>query len=157
MYDLIFYHNSKTCTDPNCRCRTQRNTSSIPDNATILSVKKTLVWDTPISRTALEAALRTLFLELSRFVLSDGIVLGHLKGVLKTGTSMFSVSVTREDSIDESQNASWTRMETVACSDLTVNLLSILPCELSNDDLDARITAMHTQLACQLSPLPPNS
>ena len=156
MYDLIFSHNSKTCTDPNCRCRTRRNTSSVPDNTTILSVKRALVWDTPISRIALESALRALFLELSQFVLIDGIVLGHLKGVLKTGTSVFSISVTREDSIDESPNTSWASMETVSCSDLTVNLLSIVPCELSDNDLDARITAMHMQLACQ-EPLPPSN
>jgi len=158
MYDLVFLHNSKTCTDPNCRCRTRRRTpSSVPEGATILSVRQQLTWNSPVSRLSLEKALRDLFLELSRHVLTDGIVPGHLKGILKVDSATFFISVTREDSTDESQNEVWENLDAVACAELTVNLLSVLPCELTNEALEDRIRDMHALLTEAVSAASHNS
>lgn len=113
-----------------------RNTS-IPNNATVLSVSQQ--FSGKANRHILTAAFRNLFREISSKALVNGILPGHLKGVIQCGSGFFALSVTREDSVDETVNPQWEAMDFIENFKITVNLLSIFPVDISREELEAAL------------------
>lgn len=109
---------------------------SIPKGATTLSFNRDFEFKEPIPKTMLENDLVELFKLISEYVVVDGIVPGHLKGAVKQNSAFMVLSVTRGNEVNATGNGEWNRLDELRMFTLTVNVLSIFPCQLTVQGLE---------------------
>lgn len=85
-----------------------------PQNSTegtILSVRHH--FSENMKREDAEKKLRSVLRNLSPKAMVDHVILGHFKGAIRCGEAVFMVSMTREDVLDETANATWGKFHTL--------------------------------------------
>lgn len=96
---------------------------------TVLSVY--LKVNSPMEKVRAEKRFRDLFHKVGKFAMIDHVILGHLKGIIQANEAVFSLSMTREDVLDESQNQKWLESSAFENFEITLNLMSLIPVELT--------------------------
>lgn len=119
-----------------------RSRSSVPENATILSVRRN--YSVKKDKNAVADSLKQLFAETAPKVMTCGVVIGHFKGAIQCGEAVYALSVTREDVIDETTNPAWDALKVLENFTVTVNFLSILPCAVTEEELETALEQLQT-------------
>lgn len=88
-----------------------------------------------MKREEAEEKLRSIFRSLSPRAMIDHVILGHLKGAIRYNEAVFAISMTREDVLDETANAAWRNLGTLPQGEVTVNLLSVVPVSIGEQEL----------------------
>lgn len=88
-----------------------------------------------VTREDAEEKLRSIFKKLSPKAMVDHVILGHFKGAIRYGGAVFSVSVTREAVLDETSNDAWKDLTILLEGEVTVNLLSVIPVSITEQEL----------------------
>ncbi len=122
----------------------------IPENAAFFSSRQEVFLDSPISFWHLLSQTRHLLQLLAVPAMQDGIMYGHLKAVLQVNDHVYPFSTTRADTIDEVPATFRMPDSMVSSFVLTVNLLSVLPCSLSEAEFENIIqTALQSGCSCE--------
>ncbi|SHJ34894.1 hypothetical protein [Parasporobacterium paucivorans] len=96
------------------------------ENTMVLSRSWNYSVQNPVSLRILEEKAKALFLDLGTQFSVEGIILGHIKGVIKTGAdSFYSLSMTREGQTDVTASKNWTPDHEAAEYTFTINILSM--------------------------------
>lgn len=107
---------------------------SVPEKASILSVSRH--FDSTRNKEAVLTAFTEVFRTLAPKATIYGIIPGHFKGIIQSGEAVCGISVTREDTIDVTANESWTSLSILDSFHVTVNLLTVIPCDITREDLE---------------------
>ena len=86
-----------------------------------------------------EEKLRSVFRNFSPKAMVDHVILGHFKGTIRYGESIFAISITREDVLDETDNDAWKALTILPEGQVTVNLLSVVPVSITERELKQTI------------------
>ncbi len=134
------HHDSDECHDPNCtdpshHHHDREEREELIDEALILSRSRSFNLTEPVSPQELRARGERCFLRLGERLGVDGIILGHIKGVIETGQSALSFSVTRVGDADVTELGDWQAQPPVGAFTMTVNVMSLVPAAVFEDDL----------------------
>jgi hypothetical protein len=110
--------------------------SSVPEDASLLSVRQDFALPEPVSKEIIQNGLLQIFRELMPSVSMNGIIPGHLKASVKEGSALLALSATRSDAVDQTPNTDWTARKTLQNFEIRINLLSIIPCSVSQEELE---------------------
>ena len=114
-----------------------QKTRSSPDG-TVISIRHRL--NGPLDRETAEEKLRRIFKDVAPGAMIDHVMLGHLKGAIQSGEGVFAISVTREDILDETANEAWRNLRILREGEITLNLLSVLPVPVTEQELIQAVT-----------------
>lgn len=110
---------------------------SLSPNGTILSVRRQL--PEGVTPEIAVRSLRSLFQELAPLAMTDGMILGHFKSAIQSGEAVYALSATRADALDEAFNEAWSRLDCLTGGAVTVNLMSVVPVAITQEQLEAAV------------------
>jgi hypothetical protein len=113
--------------------------SSVPEDASLLSVRQVFALPEPVGKEKVQNGLLKIFRKLIPSISVNGIIPGHLKASIKEGSALLALSATRSDSVDQTPNADWTELNTLQNFEIRINLLSIIPCSVSQEELEEMV------------------
>lgn len=119
-----------------CTCPLCRGASTAGDPAA-LSVRLTVEEAFPPGEW--ERRMTALFDRLFPCLETDGVATGHLKGAVRQGEACLFLSKTLFEGIDLHPSAQWGQRELVEQPTVTVNLISVLPVCLTEEQLEAMV------------------
>jgi len=136
------HHDSDECHDPDCtdpshhhHHHDREEREELIDEAMVLSRSRRFDLAEPLSPQELRARGERCFLRLGERLGVDGIILGHIKGVIETEKSTLAFSVTRVGDADITELGDWQAQGSVSAFTMTVNVMSLVPAEIFEDDL----------------------
>ena len=136
------HHDSDECHDPNCTDPSHHHhhhdleeREELIDEAMVLSRSRRIEPAEPLSLQELRERGERCFLRLGERLGVDGIILGHIKGVIETEHGALAFSVTRVGDADITELGDWQAQERVSAFTMTVNIMSLIPAEIFEDDL----------------------
>jgi hypothetical protein len=137
------HHDSDECDDPNCTDPSHHHhhhhdleeREELIDDAMVLSRSRRIEPAEPLSPQELRERGERCFLRLGERLGVDGIILGHIKGVIETEHGALAFSVTRVGDADITELGDWQAQERVSAFTMTVNIMSLIPAEIFEDDL----------------------
>ena len=83
-----------------------------------------------------EKGIRT-FLHLGEMMAFEGVVVGHIKGIITAGGRSIAFSLTRTGVVDITELAGWGNPEPISSFDMTVNIMSLIHAEITEEDIFA--------------------
>ena len=143
-------HDDDECHDPNCtdpshhhhhhddhdhHHHDESEREEVIDEALILSRSRSFACAPALTPQALRARAERCFLRLGEKLGVDGIILGHIKGVLEAGDGSLSLSVTRVGTVDVTELGRWDALGRVENYTMTVNIMSLVAPSIYEDDL----------------------
>ena len=93
-----------------------------------------------LEREIAEEKLRQIFKDIAPNAMIDYVILGHFKGAIQSGEGVYAISVTREDILDETANEAWRKLNILPEGEITVNLMSVLPIPVTEQELIQSVT-----------------
>lgn len=109
------------------------------ENALKYSAKKDIALESSAALSEIEATVRSILLVVAEKVAVDGIVLGHIKAVIKTEYGSCAISITKANCADAQYIGAWEEHKVVNQYSLTVNVLSMANTQL---DVEAVLSAL---------------
>ena len=133
------HHHDDECDDPNCtdphhHHHNNKHEDLIKDSL-IMSRTRSFAPESPVSASALREMGEKTFIHLGDILCVEGVIAGHLKGVIETQNGSLALSLTRAGVVDVTELGGWKELTNVESYSMTVNIMSIVPAELSEDDL----------------------
>ena len=105
-------------------------------SAGMFVLSKVRQFDGPIEAAVLQKKLRSLFLNLTKKAIVEGLIPGHLKGVARAaGGETLGISVTRPGVVDFAPSAAWEQMKVLEQYTLTVNVMLLAESNIQEEDL----------------------
>lgn len=115
------------------------------ENAFVFSKKEELRLERAMPLAALERALDSALRGAARQFGVEGVILGHMKALLRSGGEWAAYSITRLDSADKTYSPGWRPEEYVEQIELTVNIISaVQPNELDETALQTIFAGLET-------------
>ncbi len=139
-------HDEDECHDPNCtdpshhhhhhhHHHDEAEREEVVDESLVLSRSRSITPEAPLSPQTLRERGERCFLRLGEMLGVDGIILGHIKGVIEAGDASLSLSMTRVGVVDVTPIGGWEALERVERFDMTVNIMSLVAAGIFEDDL----------------------
>ena len=136
-------HDEDTCDDPGCTLHHHHEHDEhdeheeLLEDSLIMSCTRTFNLAQPELPTALqEKGMRT-FLRLGDMLAFEGVVVGHIKGVITTEGGGLAFSLTRTGVVDLTELGGWKNLGSIAAYIMTVNIMSLVHAEITEEDIFA--------------------
>jgi len=133
------HHHGEECSDPNCSCHEHHHEHESEAERAVSSsfvISRTRSFSGSFSPSELRQRAEQLFLILGSRADLDGIIPGHIKGVISApGGEKLGISVTRPDAVDFVPAGGWETLETLDTFTMTVNIMLLSDVGITEADL----------------------
>jgi len=124
------------CDDPDCSCHDHHHDhEDVVNNTMVLSRTKEFSFDVPVSTDELKARGEKTFLHIGSLVAFEGVIVGHIKGVIQADGGSIAFSTTRTDAVDITPLSGWDKLGSVSKFSMTVNIMSMVNENISDEDI----------------------
>lgn len=103
--------------------------------ALVLSLSRSFRPESELSTQELRARGERCILRLGELLGADGIVAGHIKGIIEAGEGSLALSLTRVGAVDVTELGYWGTLKQVRAYTMTVNVISLVSADITEDDL----------------------
>ncbi|MBR6812681.1 MAG: hypothetical protein IKM51_04845, partial [Oscillospiraceae bacterium] len=105
------HHHDHECDDPDCSCHDHHHDhEDVVNNTMVLSRTKEFSFDVPVSTDELKARGEKTFLHIGSLVAFEGVIVGHIKGVIQADGGSIAFSTTRTDAVDITPLSGWDKL-----------------------------------------------
>ena len=101
----------------------------------VLSRTKEFELAAPVSTDELKARGEKTFLHIGSLVAFEGVIVGHIKGVIQAEGGSIAFSTTRTDAVDITTLSGWDKLGSVSKFSMTVNIISMVNENISDEDI----------------------
>ena len=133
------HHHGEECSDPNCSCHEHDHEHESEAERAVGSsfvMSRTRSFSGSFSAAELTQRAEKLFLALGEKADFEGIIPGHIKGVISApGGEKLGASVTRPSAVDFVPAAGWEKLDTLDSFTITVNIMLLSDVGITEEDL----------------------
>lgn len=133
------HHDEDECDDPNCHEHHHHHNKheDLVKDSLVMSCTRSFTPAAPLAPADLRKMGEATFLRLGDMVSMEGVVAGHVKGVIETKDGSIAFSLTRAGVVDVIELNGWKNITSVDGYSMTVNIMSLIPADITEEDIFA--------------------
>ena len=130
------HHVGQKCGDPDCAVCHDEHEDLINDSLVISHTRSFSPGRAETTDSLREKGIKT-FLRLGDLVSFEGVVAGHIKGVIRTEGGGLAFSLTRAGVVDVTELGGWKGLGEIRAYTMTVNVMTLLHADITEEDIFA--------------------